>query len=378
MSLFSEVPLAAPDPILGTAVAFKADTNPKKINLGIGAYRTDDGRPYVFQAVRTAEAGILQEVLDKEYLPIDGLPELKQLTQNVLFGTNCPAIKEGRIASSQSLSGTGALRLVGDFIKHFLPACLTIREYPYWNSVRTVDTRELFKGAIRDLHRPQYIQRSVDLSVSQWESILSVCESRQLLPVLDSAYQGFASGDLSRDAFSVRLFATKFQGVLFVTQSFAKNLGLYGERVGMLHAICGSPKEAEAVLSQIKIVARRCYSSPPLQGARIVARVLGDEQLRRQWEEELKLVAERIKDMRRLLRKGLEQKGTPGQWNHITDQIGMFSYTGLTKEQCELLISKWHIYLLKNGRISMAGVNSSNIDYLVNAMDDVIRTIPSV
>ncbi|XP_026192714.1 aspartate aminotransferase 1 [Cyclospora cayetanensis] len=359
MSLFSEVPLAAPDPILGTAVAFKADTNPKKINLGIGAYRTDDGRPYVFQAVRTAEAGILQE-----------------LTQNVLFGTNCPAIKEGRIASSQSLSGTGALRLVGDFIKHFLPACQATRNVDFERMMKTLEEAPLNSAVV--LHACAHNPTGVDLSVSQWESILSVCESRQLLPVLDSAYQGFASGDLSRDAFSVRLFATKFQGVLFVTQSFAKNLGLYGERVGMLHAICGSPKEAEAVLSQIKIVARRCYSSPPLQGARIVARVLGDEQLRRQWEEELKLVAERIKDMRRLLRKGLEQKGTPGQWNHITDQIGMFSYTGLTKEQCELLISKWHIYLLKNGRISMAGVNSSNIDYLVNAMDDVIRTIPSV
>ena len=170
----------------------------------------------------------------------------------------------------------------------------------------------------------------VDLNEEQWLSVLSVCGERQLLPVLDSAYQGFASGDLQRDAFSARLFVERFCGAFFVTQSFAKNLGLYGERVGMVHAVCASPKEAEAVLSQIKIVARRAYSNPPLHGARILARVLRCKELRRQWEEELHAVACRIKRVRGLLREGLEKKKTPGPWHHITDQIGMFSYTGLT------------------------------------------------
>lgn len=172
----------------------------------------------------------------------------------------------------------------------------------------------------------------MDLSDQEWEVVLDVCSRRQLLPVLDSAYQGFASGDLVRDAHAIRLFAEKFKGASFVTQSFAKNMGLYGERIGMVHAICSTPEEAEAVLSQLKIVARRMYSNPPLHGARIVARVLGNEENKRQWQEELQSVSERIKNMRKLLRSGLEQKGTPGTWNHITDQIGMFSYTGLTGE----------------------------------------------
>ncbi|CDJ46758.1 aspartate aminotransferase, putative [Eimeria brunetti] len=218
----------------------------------------------------------------------------------------------------------------------------------------------------------------VDLRMDQWSRVVQVCEARQLLPVLDSAYQGFASGDLTLDASSARLWARgPFGGPFFVTQSFAKNLGLYGERIGMVHAICTSKTEAEAVLSQLKIVARRAYSNPPLHGARLLARVLGAPALRRQWEEELKGVASRIQRVRRLLREGLEKKETPGPWSHITEQIGMFSYTGLTKEQCELLISKWHVYLLKNGRISMAGVNEGNVDYLVEAIDDVVRTAPS-
>lgn len=177
----------------------------------------------------------------------------------------------------------------------------------------------------------------VDLCEEEWRGVLKVCCSRQLLPIIDSAYQGFASGDLVRDAFAIRLFTEEFKGGFFVTQSFAKNMGLYGERIGMVHAICSMPEEAEAVLSQLKIVARRMYSSPPLHGARIVARVLGNERNRQQWQEELKSVSERIKQTRQLLRNGLEQKQAPGSWEHITDQIGMFSYTGLTRERQALL-----------------------------------------
>lgn len=408
MSLFSQVPVAAPDPILGTAVAFKLDADPAKVNLGIGAYRTDEGRPYLFPVVRKVEAEILSDAsLDKEYLPIDGLADLKPLTQALLFGADSGALKEGRIASCQSISGTGALRVAGDFIKHFTPKCkfaylskptwtnhhnifgpgagLEIREYPYWDPVTK---RVNYDGMIKALeeaplnsavvlHACAHNPTGVDLSETEWEGVLGVCSHRQLLPIIDSAYQGFASGDLVRDAFAIRLFADRFKGASIITQSFAKNMGLYGERIGMMHAVCSTPEEAEAVLSQLKIVARRMYSSPPIHGARIVARVLGHEGYRRQWEAELQAVSERIKKTRELLRSGLEQKGTPGTWNHITEQIGMFSYTGLTADQCELLISKWHIYLLKNGRISMAGVNSDNVDYIVRAIDDIIRQAPS-
>lgn len=172
----------------------------------------------------------------------------------------------------------------------------------------------------------------VDLSKDQWHKVVELCARREFLPVVDSAYQGFASGDLVDDSFALRLFANKFKGASFITQSFAKNMGLYGERVGMVHAICASSEEAKAVLSQLKIVARRMYSNPPLHGGRIVARVLGNKQNKEMWLQELKAVSARIKKQRTLLREGLERQNTPGCWKHITDQIGMFSYTGLTRE----------------------------------------------
>ncbi|KAL8274629.1 hypothetical protein Esti_001458 [Eimeria stiedai] len=404
MSIFSQVAVAAPDAILGTAIAFRQDSSPTKVNLGIGAYRTDEGFPYVFPVVREVEKGLVNDrSLDKEYLPIDGLAELKpashisfsppqphplsvvhpRLTQKLVFGENSKVLKEGRVASCQSLSGTGALRVAADFIASFLPNCkcvylskptwsnhhnifglaagLDIREYRYWDpATKGVE----FEGLLEDLeeapltsvlvlHACAHNPTGVDITEAQWAEVLKVCDRRHLLPVIDLAYQGFATGDLERDALAVRMFADKFSGAFFVAQSFAKNLGLYGERIGMLHAVCATPGEADAVLSQLKVVARRMYSSPPLHGARILARILSSEERVQQWQAQLRCVAERIKRARELLRNGLEKKKTPGSWHHITDQIGMFSFTGLSREQCELLISKWHIYLLKNGRISI-------------------------
>jgi len=201
-------------------------------------------------------------------------------------------------------------------------------------------------------------------------------KERQLVPLMDSAYQGYASGSLDKDAFAVRLFVDMgFE--MYMCQSFAKNLGLYGERMGMLHVVCSKADEAKAVLSQLKMVIRPMYSSPPIHGALLVDRILGDSAAFDAWKSELKAMAERILEVRGLLRTGLEAKGTPGTWNHITDQIGMFSFTGLTEAQCERLISEHHIYLLKSGRISLAGLNKGNMQYMVDCVDEVVRFCPA-
>lgn len=190
---------------------------------------------------------------------------------------------------------------------------------------------------------------------------------------MDSAYQGYASGSLDKDAFSIRLFASLGTEFL-LCQSFAKNLGLYGERIGMLHVITSSPSQASAVLSQLKMVIRPMYSSPPRHGAELVMKILGNGARLAAWINELAAMAHRIHEVRNLLRTGLETKGTPGTWNHITDQIGMFSFTGLTPQQCERLITVHHIYLLKSGRISLAGLNKSNVEYMVDAVDESVRS----
>lgn len=197
-------------------------------------------------------------------------------------------------------------------------------------------------------------------------------KEKSLLPIFDSAYQGFASGDLIRDAFAIRYFQEQgFQ--MIVTQSFAKNMGLYGERVGAIHFVAADKDTAERVLSQLKIVIRAQYSNPPAHGAKIAAAILTDPKNFQEWQKELSMVSQRILDMRNLLRSKLEALKAPGSWEHITNQIGMFSYTGLTPEQCEILINKYHIYLLKNGRISMCGITTKNVDHLANSIVEAIK-----
>jgi len=213
-----------------------------------------------------------------------------------------------------------------------------------------------------------------DLTEAQWREVASLMKERKLVPLMDSAYQGYASGDLDKDAFAVRLFESMgFE--MFLCQSFAKNLGLYGERIGMLHVTASSKDHAKAVLSQLKLVVRPMYSNPPKHGCYLVTKVLGDEARFARWKAELKGMADRILEVRKLLREGLEKKGTPGKWNHITDQIGMFSFTGLTPPMCERLIKEHHIYLLKSGRISLAGLNKNNVQYMVDCVDEVVRFV---
>jgi len=407
--LFGHITMAPPDPILGTSIAYNADTDPKKINLGIGAYRDEAGKPYVLKCVKKAEEDILADTgksVFKEYSTIDGPPKLKTLTQKLVFGEDSAAVTEGRIASTQGLSGTGSLRVTAEFIKTFMKpeshviwvsnptwgnhntifakAGLTVKSYPYYKpSTRGFDFEGMVKTLKEDvaegshvlLHACAHNPTGVDPTEDQWKQIADIMKERKLVPLMDSAYQGYASGSLDKDAFAVRLFLSMgFE--MYMCQSFAKNLGLYGERIGMLHVVCSSADAAKNVLSQLKMVIRPMYSSPPIHGALLIERILGEPSAFQAWKTELKEMADRVLEVRSLLRKGLEEKGTPGTWNHITDQIGMFSYTGLTEKQCERLISKHHIYLLKSGRISLAGLNKGNMQYMIDCMDEVVRACP--
>lgn len=411
MGLFEDIEVAPVDPILGTTLAFNADNDVNKINLGVGAYRTEAGSPFVLDVVKNAEKHMLAELgtkVNKEYAPIDGPPGLKPLTQHLIFGEDSAALKDGRVASLQALSGTGALRVVAEFVKTYMKpemheiwvsdptwgnhnaifekAGLTVKTYPYYKKeTKSLDFAGMMKtlredvkpGSLVLLHACAHNPTGVDPSEQQWQEIADVMQQRKLVPLMDSAYQGYASGNLDKDAFAVRLFVSRgFE--MYLCQSFAKNLGLYGERIGMLHVVCNKKSEAEAVLSQLKLVVRPMYSNPPKHGAELVQKILGDKVQLEAWKKELSAMADRILEVRSLLRRGLEERGTPGSWNHITDQIGMFSFTGLTPPQCERLINKHHIYLLKSGRISLAGLNKNNIKYMADAVHEVVQFAPAV
>jgi len=229
------------------------------------------------------------------------------------------------------------------------------------------------EGSVVLLHVCAHNPTGVDPTKEQWQKIANVMQSKKLFPFFDCAYQGFATGDLDGDAYAVRLFIDRgFE--LFVTQSYAKNIGLYGERIGAFNIVLNSTKNVEAVRSQVKVIIRAMYSSPPAWGARIVATVLGSTELFNEWVQELKLMSHRIREMRQALYARLKENGTPGTWNHIVDQIGMFSYTGLNAAQCDILTKKFHVYLVSNGRVSMAGFNSKNVNYVADAIKDAVTS----
>ena len=395
---FSEVKLAPPDPILGMTIAFRNDTHPDKIDTGVGAYRTNEGKPLVFQAVREAERRILDDpTLNKEYLPIDGLDSFNRVARTLILGPDCPATAENRVATIQTLSGTGSLRVGAECCKAFLNSpCVYIskptwanhaaifekagipaRSYAYWKEdIRGLDIEGMLAdfseapaGAVILLHACAHNPTGVDPTPAQWDRIADFLATRDVTVFFDSAYQGFASGDLDADAYPIRSFIRRgFQ--CFVSQSFAKNFGLYGERIGALHIVCTDNQTVVNIISQIKIIIRAMYSNPAKHGALIVSKILEDPALKECWVNELKEVAKRIKDMRFKLVEELTALGTKGNWDHVTSQIGMFSFTGLTPAQCENMINKWHCHMLKNGRISLTGVNTSNVAYLARAIKD--------
>lgn len=389
------------------SVLYKKDTDPKKVDLGVGAFRTEEGKPYVFEVIKEAEKLILEDLnsgkTNKEYQGSEGSPEFLELSKKVVFGEKLYSNLKNRISSSQAVGGTGALRIAADFLKKFpfsdstptvyLPnptwgnhhalfkqAGFKVEEYPYWkNNTRGLDLEGLLKKfkeipskSIILLHACAHNPTGVDPSEDEWKQICKVIKEKNHYTFFDNAYQGFASGCLQKDAFSIRYFAE--QGMeMIVTQSYSKTLGLYGERAGAFHLLCSNEKTAENCLTQLRIVVRVNYSNPPLHAMRLVHRVLQNENLYKRWLKELESVAGRIIEMRKLLREELERIKTPGNWDNITNQIGMFSYTGMSEKQCEKMINNYHIYMLKNGRISMSGVTKKNVKYIAESIKKSIE-----
>lgn len=402
LSVWSAVPAGPPDPILGVTEAFKADNDSRKINLGVGAYRDENGKPYVLPSVQKAEEVIHASKLDKEYLPITGLAEFTKRAALLAYGADSDPLNQNAISITQSISGTGALRIGGAFLARHYPnskaiylptptwgnhiplfkdSGLEVCGYRYFDK-KTVgldfeglkaDLLAAPEGAIVLLHACAHNPTGIDPTPEQWATISNIVKERKLFPFFDMAYQGFASGSTDRDAHAVRLFVKEGHQVA-VAQSFAKNMGLYGERVGAFSMTTASPEEKARVDSQLKIVIRPMYSNPPVHGARIANTILGDEALYVQWTGEVKGMANRIISMREKLYNLLTHNlKTPGEWGHIKSQIGMFSFTGLTAPQTEALAEKAHIYMTSNGRISMAGLNNSNIDYFAESVNAAVR-----
>uniref|UniRef100_A0A069DT85 Aspartate aminotransferase n=1 Tax=Panstrongylus megistus TaxID=65343 RepID=A0A069DT85_9HEMI len=401
LSWWSKVEMGPPDAILGITEAFKKDTHPQKINLGVGAYRDDNGKPYVLNSVIQAEEQIMNERMDKEYAAIHGIPQFCAKAIELALGDNSPIIKNGLNATVQSISGTGALRIGAVFLQKFFPgnkevyvpdptwgnhipifnhSGLPVKKYRYYDA-KTVGFD--FKGAMEDLskipeksivllHACAHNPTGIDPKKEQWKELSDIIKKKNHFPFFDMAYQGFASGDVANDAFAVRHFLSEGHQIA-LAQSFAKNLGLYGERIGAFTIVSSSAEEAARVLSQIKILIRPMYSNPPIHGGRIVTKILSDPKLKSQWLLEVKGMADRIISVREKLKSQLAAEGSKKNWNHITDQIGMFCYTGLTPQQVERLTKEFNIYLTKDGRISMAGVTSKNYKKLAHAMHEVTK-----
>ncbi|XP_015509266.1 aspartate aminotransferase, mitochondrial [Neodiprion pinetum] len=398
---WDKVEMGPPDAILGVTEAYKRDSNPKKINLGVGAYRDDNGKPYVLPSVQKAEQIIGSSGLDKEYSPIGGNPEFCKHSINLALGENSDIVKNGLNSTVQGISGTGSLRIGAAYLGNFFPGHKDIYlPAPTWGNhiplfkhsglnVKTYRYYEPktcgfdFQGAIEDIskipeksiilfHACAHNPTGVDPNPEQWAEISQVVQKKNLFPYFDMAYQGFASGDVDRDAHSLRLFIKDGHN-LCISQSYAKNMGLYGERVGAFSLITSSKDEAARTMSQIKILIRPMYSNPPIHGARIATTILGDPSLKKQWLVELKGMADRIISVRTQLRDNLKKEGSTRDWSHITNQIGMFCFTGLTPPQVENLTKNFSIYLTKDGRISMAGVTSKNVEYLAHGIHEVTK-----
>ncbi|GAA50921.1 aspartate aminotransferase mitochondrial [Clonorchis sinensis] len=400
--MWTNVKMGPPDAILGIAEAFKRDTNPKKVNLGAGAYRDDNGKPFVLPSVKAAEERLLKRNLDKEYAGIAGLGDFCKLAFQLAMGAKSPVVSSGRNATVQSISGTGALYIAAAFLNSFAEhkdiwvptptwgnhksvfthGGLRVHQYRYYDPATCgfdasgclSDLGKIPKGHTVLLHACAHNPTGVDPSTEQWREIGHVIKSRELFPFFDFAYQGFASGDVDRDAAALRCFADEFQfPTMFFAQSFAKNMGLYGERVGALTLLCSSTDEMERCLSQLKILIRATYSNPPIHGARIATEVLSDPDLRQQWLKDVKLMADRIISMRHSLVDFLTKEGSQRNWSHITSQIGMFCFSGLTPEQVDRLTKEYSIYLTRDGRISIAGLSSKNVQYLAHAIHQVTK-----
>lgn len=398
MSLFSAVEMAPRDPILGLNEQFNADTNPAKVNLGVGVYFDDNGKLPLLQCVLAAEKAMMDAPKPHGYLPIDGIAAYDDAVKALVFGADSEPVKSGRIATIQALGGTGGLKVGADFLKKLNPKAKVLISDPSWENHRalftnagfTVEsyryydaaTRSLdFAGMLADLnaaaagtvvvlHACCHNPTGYDISPAQWDQVIAAVKAKNLVPFLDMAYQGFGYG-LTEDGAVIGKFVAA--GLLFfVATSFSKSFSLYGERVGALSVLCENKEEASRVLSQLKIVIRTNYSNPPSHGGAIVAAVLGTPELRALWEKELGEMRVRIKAMRQKLVDGLKAAGIKQDMSFITQQIGMFSYSGLSKDQMVRLRNEFGVYGTDTGRMCVAALNSKNIDYVCASIAKVI------
>jgi aromatic-amino-acid transaminase len=386
--------MAPADPILGVTEAFVADQSPKKVNLGVGVYTDDNGKIPLLECVRHAESERLKNSPARGYLPIDGLKAYDQAVQELVFSG-----QHKNIVTVQALGGTGGLKIGADFLKLVNPQAQVWISEPSWENHRQLFEQAGFAvksyryydpktrgldfagmkeslnaipaGSVVVLHACCHNPTGVDVTNDQWAEVLEIVRSRNLVPFLDLAYQGFADG-LDADAFAARLFSTGMSPV-FLSSSFSKSFSLYGERVGALSVVTGGAEEAARVLSQVKRIVRTNYSNPPTHGGQIVATVLGNPQLRSLWDRELGAMRERIKEMRKRLVDAVQKRVPGADWSFILRQRGMFSYTGLTKDQVGRLRSEYSIYTIDTGRVCVAALTTKNVDYVADAIASVIR-----
>mmetsp|Transcript_22699 Transcript_22699/g.33920 ORF Transcript_22699/g.33920 Transcript_22699/m.33920 type:complete len:450 (-) Transcript_22699:77-1426(-) len=395
-SYLSEIPMGAPDAILGIAENFKSCTSPDKVNVCVGAYRDENGKPWILPSVREAEKKMIDDPsVNKEYASIAGDANFVSLAIKFAYGQD---LDMDRVAAVQSLSGTGACRIGGAFLAKFAPTnkiyipnptwgnhlaifqeCgLEVERYRYYSrktngldlSGMVEDIKNAPNGSIILLHACAHNPTGCDPTKEEWKMLSDLCKEKELIVFFDSAYQGFASGDAEADAFALRMFVDEGHNVM-LAQSFAKNFGLYGERCGTLSFVTSNKDEKERVMSQVKRIIRPMYSSPPVHGSSIVRTVLSDEDLTKQYYEECEFMATRIGSMRKLLVQKLKEAGSTHNWSHITSQIGMFAYTGMSSDMCDRLTSEFFIFLTRDGRISLAGLNEKNVGYVATAIHAV-------
>jgi aromatic-amino-acid transaminase len=396
--MFTAVEMAPRDPILGLNEQFAADTNPNKVNLGVGVYFDDNGKLPLLQCVQAAEKAMMDKPAARGYLPIDGIAAYDAAVKGLVFGADSEPVKSGRVATVQGIGGTGGLKIGADFLKRLSPNATVLISDPSWENHRALFTNAGFKvdtyayydadkrgvnfdgmlaslnaaaaGTVVVLHACCHNPTGYDITPAQWDQVVNVVKAKNLTAFLDMAYQGFGHG-IAEDGAVIQKFVAAGLS-FFVSTSFSKSFSLYGERVGALSVLCASKEEADRVLSQLKIVIRTNYSNPPIHGGAVVAAVLGNPELRSLWEKELGEMRVRIKAMRQKLVDGLKAAGVKQDMSFITTQIGMFSYSGLSKDQMVRLRNEFGVYGTDTGRMCVAALNSKNIDYVCACIAKVV------
>jgi aromatic-amino-acid transaminase len=398
MSMFSAVEMAPRDPILGLNEQFAADSNPKKVNLGVGVYYDDNGKLPLLACVQKAEQAMMAKPSARGYLPIDGFAAYDSAVQALVFGAQSPSVLAKRVATVQCLGGTGGLKVGADFLKRLNPQAKVLISDPSWENHKALFTQAGFEvqaypyydaqalgvnfpkmlaslasaqaGSIVVLHACCHNPTGYDITPSQWQQVVETVKAKGLTAFLDMAYQGFGHG-IAEDGAVIDLFVQAGLS-FFVATSFSKSFSLYGERVGALSVHCETADEAAKVLSQLKIAIRTNYSNPPIHGGSVVAAVLNTPEWRSLWESELAGMRVRIKDMRQKLVEGLKAAGVQRDMSFITQQIGMFSYSGLSKDQMIRLRSEFGVYGTDTGRMCVAALNSKNIDHVCASIAKVL------